>query len=209
MCQTSEELAAAVEQSSGDNVHVAGLFGPSCLPYEYDRAHPEATGTGQAGMYAAASAAAAGSDPAVLPTLAEMTAAALTMLEGDEDGFFLMVEGGTIDWAGHANHLERSVYETVGFERAFEVVEAWAAAHPGTLIIVTADHETGGLKVVEPGAKGVFSTVTWSSKNHTATKVGVYAVGPGAERFADVHDNIDIHRVLRELTVPAVAGVGQ
>ena len=52
-------------------------------------------------------------------------------------------------------------------------------------------------------AQGEFSTVTWASKNHTATKVGVYAVGPGAERFAEVHDNIDIHRVLRELTIAA------
>ena len=131
VCTTDEELVAIAGKVSGDNVHVAGLFGPSCLPYEYDRAHPEATGTGQAGMYAAASASAAGSDPAVLPTLAQMTTAALAMLEEDKDGFFLMVEGGTIDWAGHANHLERAVYETVGFEKAYEAAEAWAVGIRG------------------------------------------------------------------------------
>ena len=101
---------------------VAGQFGPGYLPYEYD-------GLGN------------------LPHLSEMTNTALDVLDNDPDGFFLMIEGGRIDHAGHANDVERGVRETAEFVATVDAVLNWAAGRDDTLIVVTADHETGGMTV--------------------------------------------------------------
>ncbi|WP_305857367.1 alkaline phosphatase [Balneatrix alpica] len=77
------------------------------------------------------------------PTLKEMTEKALSLLEKDEDGFFLMVEGGQIDWAGHNNDAGTMLHEMLKFDEAIGAVHAWAQGREDTLIIVTADHETG------------------------------------------------------------------
>ncbi|MFM9269824.1 alkaline phosphatase [Halomonas elongata] len=77
------------------------------------------------------------------PTLHEMTQAALNRLEQDEDGFFLMVEGGQIDWAGHSNDAGTMLNEMVKFEEAVQGVYDWAKGRDDTVILVTADHETG------------------------------------------------------------------
>ncbi len=73
-----------------------------------------------------------------------MTQAALNRLEQDEDGFFLMVEGGQIDWAGHSNDAGTMLNEMVKFEEAVQGVYDWAKGRDDTVILVTADHETGG-----------------------------------------------------------------
>jgi len=77
------------------------------------------------------------------PTLTEMTEKALSLLSKDEDGFFLMVEGGQIDWAGHRNDAGRMLHEMLKFDEAIHSVYEWAKDRDDTLIIVTADHETG------------------------------------------------------------------
>lgn len=77
------------------------------------------------------------------PTLKEMTAKALNVLAKDQDGFFLMVEGGQIDWAGHSNDAGTMLHEMVKFDEAVNEVYQWAKGRDDTLIIVTADHETG------------------------------------------------------------------
>ncbi len=77
------------------------------------------------------------------PTLAEMTDKALSILEKDKDGFFLMVEGGQIDWAGHSNDAGTMLNEMVKFDEAVGRVYEWAKGRKDTLIVVTADHETG------------------------------------------------------------------
>ena len=78
------------------------------------------------------------------PTLAEMTHAALKRLEGDPDGFFLMVESGQIDWAGHANDAGWLLAEMERMDSALAVIEAWMQGRDDTALVVTADHETGG-----------------------------------------------------------------
>ncbi len=83
-------------------------------------------------------------DQATVPTLAAMTEAALARLEADEDGFFLMVEGGQIDWAAHSNDAGWMLAELLRFDAALAVALAYVEAHPDTLLVVTADHETGG-----------------------------------------------------------------
>ena len=88
------------------------------------------------------------------PSLAEMTTAALKVLEKDEDGFFLMVEGSQIDWANHAKNITYQVKETLAFDDAVKVVRDWIAVDPereaNTLVLVVPDHETGGFSINGP-----------------------------------------------------------
>ncbi len=78
------------------------------------------------------------------PTLVEMTTKTLELLEQDPDGFFLMVEGGQIDWCGHNNDAGTMLHELLRFDAAVRVVLEWAKKRNDTLVLVTADHETGG-----------------------------------------------------------------
>jgi alkaline phosphatase len=77
------------------------------------------------------------------PSLKEMTVKALDVLSKDKDGFFLMVEGGQIDWAGHSNDAGTMLHEMIKFDEAVNSVYEWAKGRDDTLIVVTADHETG------------------------------------------------------------------
>lgn len=81
------------------------------------------------------------------PSLAEMTTSAIEQLSKNQRGFFLMVEGSQIDWAAHANDIVGVMSEMEDFEKAVEVAIEFAKKHPNTLLIVTADHETGGLSI--------------------------------------------------------------
>ncbi len=142
------------------------------------------------------------------PHLSQMTETALAILDNDPDGFFLMLEGGKIDWAGHENNLANVVGETVEFEKAVQIILNWAEQRDDTLIIVTADHETGGLKVLKNNGKGILPKVSWSSKDHTATKVPVYSWGKRAGLFTGPMDNTDIHGKIIKATksVPCLLG---
>ncbi len=128
-----------------------------------------------------------------LPHLSQMTETALAILDNDPDGFFIMIEGGKIDWAGHDNNLANVIGETVEFANAVQIIINWAKQRDDTLLIVTADHETGGLKIIKSNGKGNLPEVSWSSKNHTATKVPVYSWGKRAKLFTGPMDNTDIH----------------
>lgn len=129
------------------------------------------------------------------PSLAEMTQAALRVLSRNRKGFFLMVEGGQIDGACHANDAPAAVKQTLEFDAAVAVGLEFARKHGDTLVIVTADHETGGLSLIGPPA-GSSARVGWSwgTKGHSAVMVPLLADGPGAERFTGVLDNTDIAR---------------
>jgi alkaline phosphatase len=78
------------------------------------------------------------------PTLVEMSTKTLDLLDQDPDGFFLMIEGGQIDWCGHNNDAGTMLHELLRFDAAIRVVMQWAREHEDTLVLVTADHETGG-----------------------------------------------------------------
>ncbi|PID45765.1 MAG: alkaline phosphatase [Proteobacteria bacterium] len=80
----------------------------------------------------------------IQPTLTEMTNKALSVLEKDEDGFFLMVEGGQIDWAAHDNDAGSVLHEMIKFSDAINAVMDWMKGRDDTLLVVSADHETGG-----------------------------------------------------------------
>lgn len=138
------------------------------------------------------------------PHLSDMVGKALEALQSDPDGFFLMVEGGMIDQACHSNQLERSVHETLELSRAVQVALDWAASRDDTLILVTADHETGGLKVTQDNGTGAYPTVTWSTTGHTGVTVPAYAWGLDAERVTGLLDNTDIHRICTGKPMPTV-----
>lgn len=125
---------------------------------------------------------------------------ALQLLETDEDGFFLMIEGSQIDVACHYNNFNYMCGELLDFDKAVQIAYDYAKTHPNTLVIVTADHETGGLhfdndvdKLSAAQAKQkVRKYAHWKKLYHTNANVPVYAFGPGAELFQGVMENIDI-----------------
>ena len=89
-----------------------------------------------------------------MPTLTEMSLAALNVLDNDPDGLYLMIEGGAVDWAAHANQSGRMIEEAIEFERAVEAVLDWVQTNSNwgeTLLIVTGDHETGYLTGPDSG----------------------------------------------------------
>jgi alkaline phosphatase len=131
------------------------------------------------------------------PELATMALRALDVLDADADGFFLMIEGGRIDMAAHVGDLPRTVSETLAFDDAVAAVAAWAATHDDVTLVVTADHETGGLAIVAPAPAGSYPQVSWRWGQHTSTDVDVFASGPGSEAFAGVtRDHTWVHAVL-------------
>lgn len=134
------------------------------------------------------------------PTLAEMTAKTLELLES-EDGFFAMIEGGQIDLAGHANSEIDTRLETLAFDDAVKVAMDYVDNNPGTLLIITADHETGGVRVAEDG------TVSYYSTSHTDELVPYYAYGTGAECFEDLTVNTELNYAIRQATIGDVSTI--
>jgi alkaline phosphatase len=138
-----------------------------------------------------------------VPTLAEMTRAALNVLQNDEDGFFLMIEGGALDWAAHDHQSGRMIEEEIDFNRSVEEVVNWVRENSNwgeTLVIVTGDHETGYLTgpgsnpelnpLVDLGA-GVMPILEWHSSSHTNQLIPFFARGQGANRFKSKADEFD------------------
>jgi len=124
--------------------------------------------------------------------LEQATQKALEILSAYPDGFFLVVEGGQIDLGGHAKNSEYIIGEMHDFDRAVAAALAFAEKDGNTLLVITADHETGGYSITggneETGeVQGAFTT-----DYHTATMVPIFAYGAGAESFAGVMNNTDI-----------------
>ena len=117
---------------------------------------------------------------------------AIQTLDDAENGFFLMVEGSQIDFACHAHDSAYMVDEVVDFSYAIQVALNYAEEHGNTLVVVTADHETGGLTLPDPNGKYTNVVFNYSTGSHTCLPVMVYAYGPGAERFTGWMQNSDI-----------------
>ncbi len=162
-------------------------------------------------------------------TLKQVVAAAVDHLYGPK-GFFIMAEGGKIDWAGHSNDARTNILEVLDFADAVDVAVGFAKRYPNeTLIIVTADHETGGmalgrekgydlnLKELDSQNRSVAvnkesapvvaelnkkAKVGWTTTSHTGTAVPVFATGPGSRLFMGRMDNTDIpKKILRVLGI--------
>ena len=119
-------------------------------------------------------------------TLAQITQLGIEKLWAQQKPLFFMVEGGLIDWASH-NNLAKELYgEVKEFSEAIEVALAFYKQHPNeTLIVVTADHETGGVLIFQKGIK-------FKTREHTGNIVPVFAIGVGAENFSGFYDNAEV-----------------
>ena len=123
--------------------------------------------------------------------LTSSSAKAIEILSKNRKGFFLMIEGSQIDWAGHANEPEMLIDETLDFDKALGVVLDFAEKDKHTLVVVTADHETGGVSIVGGSTKNHTVKLNFSSKSHTADMIPVFSFGPGAEKFTGILDNTE------------------
>ena len=117
---------------------------------------------------------------------------ALKTLDNAENGFFLMVEGSQIDFACHANDSTWMMDEMLDFDYAVKVALDYAKEKGNTLVVVTADHETGGLTLPDPQGKYTDVVFDYSTKSHTCLPVLVFAYGPGAERFTGWMQNTEL-----------------
>lgn len=131
------------------------------------------------------------------PALPELTGKAIDLLSRGDVGFFLMVEGSQIDWAGHESDQDGIILETLDFDEAVGVGLDFAQADGRTLVIVTADHETGGFGVHDGSVEEQEVTASgFTTDGHTAAMVPIFAYGPGSEVFGGIHDNTFIGRVM-------------
>ncbi len=114
-------------------------------------------------------------------------------------GFFLMIEGSQIDWGGHANNSDYIVKEMVDFDNCIGKVLDFAEKDGETLVIITADHETGGYALVGGNLEKGEIVGKFSTDHHTGVMVPVFAFGAGAEHFAGIYHNIEIYKKMMQL----------
>jgi alkaline phosphatase len=126
--------------------------------------------------------------------LPDATQLALSKLTKDENGFFLMVEGSQIDWGGHANDADYLISEQLDFDKTIGVALDFAKLNKETLVIVTADHETGGFTLASKDGNYNEIAPTFSTGGHSTTLVPVFAFGPGSEKFNGVYENTEIYQ---------------
>ncbi len=138
------------------------------------------------------------------PTLAELTEKAIEVLDSKEKkpsnkGFFLMVEGSQIDWACHDNDVNNTLRLVLCFDEAVKSAVDFALKDGQTLVVATADHETGGLTINDGSLKGDNLDVHWSTKKHSCLPVPLYALGPNADMFSGVYDNTEVPKKFAQL----------
>jgi len=178
-----KNLVAAMEESGTRVVRTeADLFGITSLPVAallWDK-HPKPKHEGRNDI------------------LPRATYLALEKLAEDEDGFFLMVEGSQIDWGGHDNNTDYIIQEMIDFDQAIGTAVDFAERNKETLVIVTADHETGGFAI--NGGDLAKNTVTgkFTTGGHTAVMVPIFAFGPGAEAFSGIMDNTQLYEKMMQ-----------
>jgi len=124
------------------------------------------------------------------PSLAALVQKALAILSKNENGFFLLVEASQIDRAGHDHDSDSLIDEMVDFDDAVKAAFDFASEDPNTLILATADHETGGFALHQGSVKDRSITESaFTSIGHTASMVPLFAFGPGEDAFGGIHDN--------------------
>lgn len=131
--------------------------------------------------------------------LYDATNLGIQKLSQNKKGFFLMVEGSQIDWGGHNNDADYLISELIDFDSVIGKVLDFAAKDKNTLVIVTADHETGGFTL--SSSEGDYNSIvpSFSTGGHSATMVPVFAFGPGASNFAGIYENTEIYVKMKNL----------
>lgn len=130
--------------------------------------------------------------------LPQAASKAIEVLAQNPKGFFLMIEGSQIDWGGHAKNLPYILSEQVDFDMVLGKVLDFAEKNGETLVIVTADHETGGLAITGGNLKNGEVQGAFIDDEHTGVMVPVFAYGPGAELFKGIYHNTALYHKMRK-----------
>jgi len=135
------------------------------------------------------------------PTLAQMTDKALEILNRNEKGFFLMVEGSQIDWGAEDNDINYTIREQLHFDLAIRNAIRFAIKDGETLVVVTSDHEAGGMFIPEgpPNQLDGNISIGWGTDGHSGVPVPVLAYGPHAELFMGWYDNTEIPKKIANI----------
>ena len=131
--------------------------------------------------------------------LARASMKGISLMNQNKNGFFMMIEGSQLDDYGHFNQLDLLMKETLDFDQTVGEVMKWAAKDGETLVVVTADHETGGLTLVNGNQDEGRVECCFSTKDHSGAMVPVYAFGPGAENFTGIFENTDVFKKIKKL----------
>ena len=130
--------------------------------------------------------------------LVRSTEVALNLLKTNKKGMFLMIEGSQIDWGGHSNNTQYIVEEMMDFDNAIGKALEFAKADGNTLVIITADHETGGFTINKGSTETGMVEGKFTTGSHTGVMIPVFAYGPGSEAFAGIYENNEIfHKMLK------------
>ncbi|KUJ61228.1 alkaline phosphatase [Flavobacteriaceae bacterium CRH] len=131
--------------------------------------------------------------------LTKSLAKATTTFAKTKNPFFIMAEGAQIDYGGHKNNLEYVVREMLDFDKLVGQAMEFVDKNPETLLIVTADHETGGLSIIDGSITKGYVQGSFSTNDHTSVSVPVFAYGPGAQNFSGVYQNTAIYTKIMEV----------
>ena len=126
--------------------------------------------------------------------LPNATRKAVEVLSKNLKGFFLMIEGSQIDWAGHENDQKNLIAEVLDFDKALGIALDFAEKDGHTLVVVTADHETGGVTIHEGDLNKHEVVLNFSTTHHTGIMIPIYSYGPGANHFNGIMDNTDFFK---------------
>ena len=165
-----EYVSTKEELENAGNGKLLGLFSPSGMPSEERN-----------------------------PTLADMSGKAIEILSRDDDGFFLMIEASQIDWGGHDNDIDYVLREVEDFDEAVKVVLDFAKEHGETLVVLTADHETGGMTLNKYNTETSEVEIFWTTGSHTGVPVPLMAYGPHAIKFTGWLENTEVGIKVAEL----------
>ena len=136
--------------------------------------------------------------------LARASMKGIELMNRNKKGFFMMIEGSQLDDYGHFNQLDMLMKETLDFDQTIGKVMKWAAEDGETLVVVTADHETGGLTLVNGDKNEGRVECCFSTRDHSGAMVPVYAFGPGAEHFTGIYENTDVFKRIKQLLTNGV-----
>jgi len=129
---------------------------------------------------------------------------ALAFLHQPDKPFFLVAESGRVDGGGHSNNMKMTVDEALSLNAAAARALRFIDEHPETLLIVLADHETGGLSLLDGNLEDGWVLGHFSTNDHTGVAIPCFAYGPGAEQFTGTLDNTEIHnRIIKLLNIPS------
>ena len=135
------------------------------------------------------------------PSLEDIVQATVQKLSSFNKPFFLLVEGSQIDWGGHDNDSEHMISEMLEFDRTVGKVFNFADKDKNTIVVITADHETGGLSIIDGNLEDSKVVNKYVSDSHTATMVPIFSFGPYSSLFKGIYDNTEIFDKLEAIII--------